>query len=103
MPLPPKESIQSSEKSSHPSQRSSASTPPLSSRLDAGTKTVRSKCVANTTKINAWPLKQTRHAVSNNLSIKVSSAGSDELEQELGKSHNTSFCSLLVTSFSSQG
>ena len=129
MPPPPKESIQSSENSS---QRPPASTPSLSSRLDAGTKTVRSgvKRVASAAKINTQPLKRTKRAVSNSSSraeidaeadthspngdvssarkdttesIEVSSAGSNELDEELGKSHNTSFRSLLVTSFSSQG
>jgi len=133
MPPHSKESIQSS---AHSSQQSSASTSTLSSRLDAGTKAVKSgaKRVVSATKINAQPLKGTKCPISNNSpqadidakadtpspdgdvsvasdnaseSIKVSSAskevGSDNLEQELGKSHNTPFCSLLVTSFSSQG
>jgi hypothetical protein len=109
-----------------PSLSTSSSTPSLSGGLGAG-----AKRVGSATKINARALKRTKRAVLNSssraeidaeadepsLDDPLSAAGNDasepieageeddtdELQEELGKCHNTSFRSLLVTSFSSQG
>jgi hypothetical protein len=123
----PQGSLQSPAKSTHSSHSSlgsSLSTSLLSTRLDSGPK-ARAKCVRGATKTSAQPLKWTKRAVSNSspwaeidveannhLSddhasadvlevIDADSVDDDELERDLGTSHNYSFFTSLVTSISS--